>query len=119
MIADAHDCDEDRLRRHLKGTLAEGEQDELASHLDDCQACRDALDELASDGLWSCSDPYGWVSQWPRLLSGQAGSAAMLDALLAAYEAHPAAFFHPDNVSAILLRVPEAQGRDETALPAA
>src|SRR5437763_769611 len=74
---------------------------------------------LASDGLWSCSDPYGWVSQWPRLLSGQAGSAAMLESLIAAYQAHPAAFFHPDNVSAILLRVPETLGRDETALPAA
>jgi serine/threonine protein phosphatase PrpC len=74
---------------------------------------------LATDGLWSCSDPYGWVSQWPRLLSAQAGSGALLEALLAAYEAHPAAFFHPDNVSAVLLRVPETDGRDETALPGA
>jgi serine/threonine protein phosphatase PrpC len=72
---------------------------------------------LATDGLWSCSDPLGWVSQWPRLLGGDAGAGAMLDALLDAYDAHPAAFFHPDNVSAILLRVPEADGREETALP--
>jgi serine/threonine protein phosphatase PrpC len=81
---------------------------------------------LATDGLWSCSDPYGWVTQWPRLLSGQATSdasaAALLQALFDAYEAHPAAFFYPDNVSAILLRVPAAaapDARDETALPGA
>jgi hypothetical protein len=42
----------------------------------------------------------------------------MLRALLAAYEPHPAAFFYPDNVSAILIRVPGAV-RDETALPGA
>jgi serine/threonine protein phosphatase PrpC len=74
---------------------------------------------LATDGLWSCSDPYGWVTQWPRLLSGGAGAAAMLSNLIGAYQAHPAAFFFPDNVSAILLRVPGDAGRDETALPGA
>lgn len=73
---------------------------------------------LATDGLWSCSDPHGWVAQWPQLLAGTADAAAMLRALLAAYEAHPAAFFYPDNVSAILIRVPGAT-RDETALPGA
>lgn len=81
---------------------------------------------LATDGLWSCSDPAGWVAQWPQLL-GDAGGAAdagrMLGALLDAYEAHPAAFFHPDNVSAVLLRVPEASAipapPDETVLPGA
>jgi PPM family protein phosphatase len=73
---------------------------------------------LATDGLWSCSDPDGWVSQWPQLLGGGADAATMLRALLAAYDAHPAAFFYPDNVSAILLRVPGG-ARDETALPAA
>jgi serine/threonine protein phosphatase PrpC len=77
---------------------------------------------LATDGLWSCSDPLGWVSQWPRLLGGDASAATMLGALFDAYDAHPAAFFYPDNVSAILLRVPdghvpEAGGREETALP--
>jgi serine/threonine protein phosphatase PrpC len=74
---------------------------------------------LATDGLWSCSDPYGWVTQWPRLLSGGQDAAAMLQGLLDAYEAHPAAFFYPDNVSAILLRVPDAGAREETALPGA
>lgn len=73
---------------------------------------------LATDGLWSCSDPYGWVGQWPQLLAGSEDAATMLRALLAAYDAHPAAFFYPDNVSAILLRVPgERPARDETALP--
>jgi len=74
---------------------------------------------LATDGLWSCSDPYGWVSQWPQLLGGRADAATILGALLAAYESHPAAFFYPDNVSAILLRMPDGSARDETALPAA
>jgi serine/threonine protein phosphatase PrpC len=76
---------------------------------------------LATDGLWSCSDPAGWVSQWPQLLSGAGDlhADAMLGALLAAYDAHPAAFFYPDNVSAILLRPPEPDARDETALPGA
>jgi serine/threonine protein phosphatase PrpC len=70
---------------------------------------------LATDGLWSCSDPARWVGRWPALLGGAADAATMLQALLAAYDAHPAAFFYPDNVSAILVRVPG--GRDETALP--
>jgi serine/threonine protein phosphatase PrpC len=75
---------------------------------------------LATDGLWSCSDPAGWVSQWPQLLSrADVDADAMLAALLAAYEAHPAAFFYPDNVSAILLRAPALDTGDETALPGA
>jgi serine/threonine protein phosphatase PrpC len=73
---------------------------------------------LATDGLWSCSDPYGWVTQWPQLLTGRAGAGTVLGAMLTAYEAHPAAFFYPDNVSAILLQVPDDGVRpDETALP--
>jgi serine/threonine protein phosphatase PrpC len=74
---------------------------------------------LATDGLWSCSDPAGWVGQWPQLAAGDMSAATMLHALMDAYDAHPAAFFYPDNVSAILLRVPGAgRARDETALPA-
>jgi serine/threonine protein phosphatase PrpC len=73
---------------------------------------------LATDGLWSCSDPYGWVAQWPQVLGGKLDAATRLRALMAAYDAHPAAFFYPDNVSAILLRVPgEPRPHDETALP--
>jgi serine/threonine protein phosphatase PrpC len=74
---------------------------------------------LATDGLWSCSDPYGWVGQWQQLLGGGTGAATMLGALLDAYDAHPAAFFYPDNVSAILVRTPDDGARDETALPLA
>jgi serine/threonine protein phosphatase PrpC len=75
---------------------------------------------LATDGLWSCSDPAGWVGQWPQLAAGDAGAATTLHALMDAYDAHPAAFFYPDNVSAILLRVPGTRRpRDETALPGA
>jgi PPM family protein phosphatase len=73
---------------------------------------------LATDGLWSCSDPAGWVGQWPQLLGGTANAPTMLRALLTAYDAHPAAFFYPDNVSAILIRVP-GPAREETALPGA
>ncbi len=80
---------------------------------------------LATDGLWSCSDPYGWAAQWPQLLGAADGAdaATLLGALLDAYDAHPAAFFHPDNVTAILLRVPgaaaDADAHDETVLPIA
>jgi serine/threonine protein phosphatase PrpC len=79
----------------------------------------DASYLLATDGLWSCSDPYGWVDQWPRLLGGRLDAAAMLAALLRAYEAHPPVFFHPDNVTVVLLRTPGGQARDETVLPGA
>ena len=75
---------------------------------------------LATDGLWSCSDPAGWVGQWPQLAAKDMSAATTLRALMDAYDAHPAAFFYPDNVSAILLRVPGAgRARDETALPGA
>lgn len=92
------------------------------AHLPDRRALRlvpGASYLLATDGLWSCSDPYGWAAQWPQLLAGRADAATMLGALLAAYNAHPAAFFYPDNVSAILLRMPDNGTRDETALPLA
>jgi serine/threonine protein phosphatase PrpC len=78
---------------------------------------------LATDGLWSCADPHGWVSRWPASIAGHADARAMLAALLDAYAAHPPAFFYPDNVSAILIRVPDpgaarTAALDETALPA-
>lgn len=74
---------------------------------------------LATDGLWSCADPYGWVARWPQLLGGDADAATLLAALLAAYEAHPPAFFHPDNITAVLVRVPGPPEADETVLPVA
>jgi serine/threonine protein phosphatase PrpC len=85
---------------------------------------QDATYLLATDGLWSCSDPYGWVGQWPQLLGGRLDAAAMLGTLLRAYEAHPPVFFYPDNVTAILLHgsgamAPGGTARDETVLPGA
>jgi serine/threonine protein phosphatase PrpC len=75
---------------------------------------------LATDGLWSCADPLGWFAQWPQLLTGQGDAASMLGDLLDAYDANPDTFFFPDNVSAVLLRVPPSPGgREETALPTA
>lgn len=109
---------------HLSDPLFELTPDKLPpwlAHLPDRRALAlrpGATYLLATDGLWSCSDPYGWVAQWPQLLAGGAPAATMLGALLDAYDAHPAAFFYPDNVSAILLRTPEGDAREETALPA-
>jgi serine/threonine protein kinase len=43
----------DRLKRHLEGRLDESEQDRLASHIESCEDCRNALDALAGDeSLW-------------------------------------------------------------------
>src|SRR5262245_22615519 len=40
--------DRSRLRDHLDGALREGEQAELIAHLDQCEACRRAIEELAA-----------------------------------------------------------------------
>lgn len=73
---------------------------------------------LATDGLWSCADPLGWFAEWPHLLTARGDAASLLGNLLDAYDAHPESFFYPDNVSAILVRVPSLPGgAEETALP--
>ncbi|QEH32176.1 Serine/threonine-protein kinase PknB [Aquisphaera giovannonii] len=41
-------CSESRLRSFLDDELGEDESRKLAAHLDHCEACRDALDRLAS-----------------------------------------------------------------------
>ncbi|WP_165229238.1 protein kinase domain-containing protein [Aquisphaera insulae] len=41
-------CSESRLRSFLEDELGEGESRRLAEHLDRCEACRNALDRLAS-----------------------------------------------------------------------
>ncbi|HZX28985.1 MAG TPA: protein phosphatase [Telluria sp.] len=74
---------------------------------------------LATDGFWSCGDPYAWVGSWPRLFA-QAGTAAdQLAQLWETMAATPPAQLHPDNLTAILIRAlpPAAQGADETVLP--
>ena len=79
MVAYAHNCNEHRLRRHLSGMLADDEQDELASHLDVCEACRNVLDELATDGQsWGSFGEFlganGEASRRPDRISRQTGA---------------------------------------------
>ena len=75
----------------------------------------DALYLLATDGFWSCADPAEFVGRWPRLLANL-DAADALAALFAEIETRPPVGLHPDNLTAIALRVRRA-GRDETALP--
>jgi serine/threonine protein phosphatase PrpC len=67
---------------------------------------------LATDGFWSCGDPYEFVGRWPELFRGNAE--AMVDALFSDIEARPPAMLYPDNLTAVVLR---PTGADETALP--
>jgi serine/threonine protein phosphatase PrpC len=75
----------------------------------------DATYLLATDGFWSCSDPAEFVARWPRLFA-QADAQGCLDALFAEIEERPPIGLQPDNLTAIVLRVPGVL-RDETALP--
>ncbi len=63
---------------------------------------------LATDGVWSCADPCAWVARWPHLLAGQPGAAAMVDALFAEIATRPPPGLRPDNLTALVLRVPAA-----------
>ncbi|MGZ5831040.1 MAG: PP2C family protein-serine/threonine phosphatase [Telluria sp.] len=73
---------------------------------------------LATDGWWSCGDPYGWVGSWPAMLNARTGAAAQLDALFTMLAAAPPAELHSDNLTAIVIRVGDAVPvHDETALP--
>jgi serine/threonine-protein kinase len=49
MTKRACQCETDWLKRHLEGRLDEREQDRLASHIQSCEECRNALDALAGD----------------------------------------------------------------------
>ena len=69
---------------------------------------------LATDGFWSCPHAQGWVERWPALLAGRTNAQAMLDALFDEIEHNPPAQLHPDNLTAVVLRVLPA---DDTALP--
>lgn len=75
----------------------------------------DALYLLATDGFWSCADPAQFIARWPRLLAHEGASGAIA-ALFGEMERRPPAGLHPDNLSAIALRI-RHPGRDETALP--
>lgn len=86
-------------------------------HLSDRRAlelARDAVYILATDGFWSCAYPPDWVASWPALLEGRAGAQAMCDVLFGQMLERPPPHVHPDNITAIVLRVVAG---DETALP--
>jgi serine/threonine protein phosphatase PrpC len=74
---------------------------------------------LASDGFWSCPRALQWMARWPRLTHGCADAQAVVAALFRELEQHPPRGMHPDNATAVVLRlvaVPETLA-DETALP--
>ena len=79
------------------------------------QLRQDATYLLATDGFWSCSDPAEFVARWPRVFAASDVQAG-LDALFAEIATRPPVGLQPDNLTAIVLRLP-AGGRDETALP--
>lgn len=46
-------CDSDRLQRYLSGQCDDGEAADVESHLNDCEACRDAIEtSAADDSFW-------------------------------------------------------------------
>jgi serine/threonine protein kinase/WD40 repeat protein len=49
MTKRACQCETDWLKRHIEGRLDEREQDRLATHIESCEECRNALDALAGD----------------------------------------------------------------------
>ena len=68
MTRRACQCQTDWLKRHIEGRLDEREQDALASHIENCEECRNALDALAGDeSLWR--DLRDFLAQEPQLSS--------------------------------------------------
>ena len=74
---------------------------------------------LATDGFWSCPHALAWTARWPGVIAGCADSHAAVDALFQELAARPPAGLHPDNVTAVVLRLapPRHHLADETALP--
>lgn len=88
-------------------------------HLPDRRAIelkRGAIYLLATDGFWSCNDPVTWVSRWPELMAAADGARGAVDALFDTMSVSPPDQLHPDNVTAVVLRVAPVS-TDETALP--
>src|SRR5438132_1612759 len=52
MVAPRNRCDRRRLRLALDDALAGEAQLDLASHLEQCDDCRDRLEALAAEGAW-------------------------------------------------------------------
>jgi serine/threonine protein phosphatase PrpC len=74
---------------------------------------------LATDGFWSCPRALPWMARWPRLVQACPDAQSAADALFTELEKHPPRGMHPDNATAVVLRmvaVPAALA-DETALP--
>jgi serine/threonine protein phosphatase PrpC len=69
---------------------------------------------LATDGFWACDAPVAWMERWPAVFDGKRNAAAMCDLLFAEMLLRPPPGMHPDNLSAIVLRI---RPPDETALP--
>jgi serine/threonine-protein kinase len=64
MVQRLFECDPDRLRSYLDDELSDGDQVELADHLNHCVTCQRTLERLAAgSGLWrelrSLGDPSG------------------------------------------------------------
>ena len=74
---------------------------------------------LATDGFWSCPQARAWTARWPGIMHGAIDAQAAVDALFRALETHPPRGMHPDNATAVALRLvtPAATLADETALP--
>jgi serine/threonine protein phosphatase PrpC len=80
---------------------------------------REATYLLATDGFWSCPRALAWTARWPALIAGRADSRAMVDALFDTLANDPPPGMHPDNATAIVVRLapPAHHLADETALP--
>lgn len=73
---------------------------------------------LASDGFWSCPHAMAWMARWPALVKDRPAH-AVVAALFDDIENHPPAGLHPDNLTAVVVRLAPAipELADETALP--
>lgn len=86
-------------------------------HLPDRRALQldpNAVYVLATDGLWACDAPGEWVARWPGLLTGCDDARDMCDTLFAEMAERPPPGLHPDNLSAIVLRIRPAPMPDPT-----
>lgn len=60
---------------------------------------------LATDGFWSCTDPLALVAEWPGRFARQATAEGVLDALFGLMDGYPPGLLHPDNLTAIAIRL--------------
>jgi len=72
---------------------------------------------LATDGFWSCPEALAWTATWPGVIAACADSGQAVEALFAHLQRHPPAGLHPDNVTAVVVRLAPPAHHDETALP--